>query len=157
MDVNSAAPDFTLPTDQGNDFHLADYKGQIVVLYFYPKDATPGCTKQAIAFRDHQADFKNANAVILGVSKDSLKKHQNFVSKQDLTFALGSDEHSNVCESYDVWKEKSMYGKTYMGIERSTFVIDANGKIAKSWRKVKVPGHVEEVLAFVQTLAAAEC
>ena len=154
MDANTAAPDFTLPTDQGTDFHLADYRGQIVVLYFYPKDATPGCTKQAIAFRDHQAAFKDANAVILGVSKDSLKKHQSFVAKQELTFALGSDEHNDVCETFDVWKEKSMYGKSYMGIERSTFVIDGDGNIAKSWRKVKVPGHVEEVLAFVQTLTA---
>ena len=154
MDANTAAPDFALPTDQGTDFHLAEHKGQIVVLYFYPKDATPGCTKQAIAFKEHQAEFKDANAVILGVSKDSLKKHQNFAAKQELTFALGSDEHNDVCESFGVWKEKSMYGKTYMGIERSTFVIDGDGNIAKSWRKVKVPGHVEEVLAFVQTLTA---
>ena len=116
-----------------------------------PRRAAP---RQAIAFRDHQAAFKDANAVILGVSKDSIKKHQNFVAKQELSFALGSDEHSDVCESFGVWKEKSMYGKTYMGIERSTFVIDGNGNIAKSWHKVKVPGHVEEVLAFVQTLTA---
>lgn len=154
MEPGSPAPDFTLPTDKDIDFCLSDQKGQIVVVYFYPKDATPGCTKQAIAFRDHQAAFDKAGAVILGISKDSVKKHQNFVSKQELSFPLASDEHSDVCEAYGVWKEKIMYGKTYMGIERSTFVIDMDGKIAHAWRGVKVPGHVEDVLAVVQTLAA---
>ncbi|RVT85166.1 thioredoxin-dependent thiol peroxidase [Rhodobacteraceae bacterium CCMM004] len=146
------APDFTLPQDGGNDVTLSGLRPGPVVLYFYPKDDTSGCTKQAIAFTAALEDFKAAGATILGVSKDSVKKHEKFRTKHDLGIHLLSDENSDVCERYGVWKEKSMYGKTYMGIERSTFLIDGSGKVVRSWRKVKVPGHVDEVLEAVRAL-----
>jgi peroxiredoxin Q/BCP len=145
-EVGDTAPAFTLPRDGGGEISLSDFKGKKVVLYFYPKDDTPGCTKEAIGFTDMVADFDAAGTVILGVSKDSVGKHEKFVAKHDLKIALLSDEASDVCESYGTWVEKSMYGKTYMGIERATFLIGADGKIAEVWRKVKVPGHVEAVL-----------
>ncbi len=150
--IDSKAPDFTLPRDGGGDVSLSDLSGKKVVLYFYPKDDTSGCTKQAIGFSEHLADFDAAGAVILGVSKDSIKKHEKFRDKHDLKVILLSDEESDVCERYGVWKEKSMYGKTYMGIERSTFLIDADGVLRQEWRKVKVPGHVEGVLEAVKAL-----
>ncbi|MFQ6548280.1 thioredoxin-dependent thiol peroxidase [Aestuariibius sp. 2305UL40-4] len=150
--IDSKAPDFTLPRDGGGDVSLSDLSGKKVVLYFYPKDDTSGCTKQAIGFSDHLADFDAAGAVILGVSKDSIKKHDKFRDKHDLKVILLSDEESDVCERYGVWKEKSMYGKTYMGIERSTFLIDGDGVLRQEWRKVKVPGHVEGVLDAVKAL-----
>ncbi len=150
--TGSAAPDFTLPRDGGGDVSLSDFSGKTVVLYFYPKDDTSGCTKQAIAFSEHLSAFEAAGAVILGVSKDSVKKHDKFRDKHDLKVALLSDEQSDVCERYGVWKEKSMYGKTYMGIERSTFLIDGSGVLREEWRKVKVPGHAEAVLEAVQAL-----
>ena len=150
--IDSKAPDFTLPRDGGGDVSLSDLSGKKVVLYFYPKDDTSGCTKQAIGFSEHLADFDAAGAVILGVSKDSIKKHDKFRDKHDLKVILLSDEESDVCERYGVWKEKSMYGKTYMGIERSTFLIDADGVLRQEWRKVKVPGHVEGVLEAVKAL-----
>ncbi len=140
------APAVSLPRDGGDIVNLTDFAGQNVVLYFYPRDDTSGCTKEAIGFTQSAADFAAANAIILGVSKDSVKKHDKFVAKHDLGVALLSDEDGDVCERYGVWKEKSMYGKTYMGIERATFLIGADGKIARIWRKVKVPGHVEDVL-----------
>ena len=145
------APQFSLETSEGIKT-LSDYAGGALVLYFYPKDMTSGCTKQAQGFRDLKAAFAAAGAQILGVSKDSLKRHDKFVEKEELNFLLGSDENGHVCEDYGVWKEKSMYGKTYMGIERSTFLIDAQGNLAREWRKVKVPGHVEEVLEAVKSL-----
>ena len=145
-EVGDAAPAFTLPRDGGGDVSLSDFAGKQVVLYFYPKDDTPGCTKEAIGFTDMVAEFDAADTVILGVSKDSIKKHDKFVAKHDLKIALLSDEESDVCERYGTWVEKSMYGKTYMGIERATYLIGADGKVAQVWRKVRVPGHVEAVL-----------
>lgn len=144
--VGDTAPAFTLPRDGGGEVSLSDFAGKKVVLYFYPKDDTPGCTKEAIGFTDMVAEFDAAGTVILGVSKDSVKKHDKFVAKHDLKIALLSDEEGDVCERYGTWVEKSMYGKTYMGIERATYLIGADGKIAEVWRKVKVPGHVEAVL-----------
>ena len=140
------APKFKLAISGDETTTLEDYKGKKLVLYFYPKDDTPGCTKEAQAFRDHKAQFTKTGTEIVGVSKCSLKKHDKFTEKYDLNFALGSDEEGTVCEDYGVWVEKSMYGKQYMGIERATFLIDESGKIQQVWRKVKVPGHVEEVL-----------
>ncbi|MCF6443643.1 thioredoxin-dependent thiol peroxidase [Nereida sp. MMG025] len=151
-DIGQAAPDFNLPRDGGGTLSLADLKGQNIVLYFYPRDDTPGCTKEAIAFSEHLDAFEAANTVIVGVSKDSVKKHDKFRDKHGLKVALISDEEGDVCERYDVWKEKSMYGKTYMGIERATYLIDSEGQIAQVWRKVKVPGHADAVLEAAQAL-----
>ena len=146
------APAFTLETDAGEKVALKDLKGQKVVLYFYPKDDTPGCTKEAIAFSEDMAKFKRAGAVIIGVSKDSVAKHQKFKDKHGLKVTLGADEKGEVVEKYGVWVEKSMYGKKYMGIERSTFLIDDKGVVRKVWRKVKVPGHSAAVLEEVKAL-----
>ncbi|MCR9067451.1 MAG: peroxiredoxin [Rhodobacteraceae bacterium] len=146
------APDFTLPRDGGGEITLSALKPRPVVLYFYPKDDTPGCTKEAIAFTGLAAEFEAAGATVIGVSKDSVAKHDKFVAKHGLGIALVSDEHGDVCERYDVWVEKSMYGKTYMGIERATYLIDGSGQIAQVWRKVKVPGHAEAVLEAVRAL-----
>jgi peroxiredoxin Q/BCP len=151
-DVGQAAPDFTLPRDGGADVTLSALKPKAVVLYFYPKDDTSGCTAEAKAFTEHGAAFEAAGAVIVGVSKDSVKSHDKFVAKHALGVIIASDEGSDVCETYGVWAEKSMYGKKYMGIERSTFLIDGGGMIRNVWRKVKVPGHAEEVLAAVKAL-----
>lgn len=154
MSVNEGdtAPDFSLPTDGGGSVSLKDLKGKAVVLYFYPKDSTPGCTKEACGFRDLMPDFSKVDAEIIGVSKDSVKRHDNFKAKYELPFQLASDEDGDVCERYGVWVEKSMYGKKFMGIERATFLIDAKGKVRKVWRKVKVSGHVEEVLEAAKAL-----
>lgn len=147
------APDFTLQSTGDKTVSLSDFKGkQIVCLYWYPKDNTPGCTKEACSFRDLEQEFKDAGAVILGVSIDNLKSHENFASKHSLPFPLLSDEDKSVSTAYGVFKEKSMYGKTFMGIERTTFVIDKEGIIRKIWPKVKVDGHVDEVLDFIRTL-----
>jgi len=146
------APDFTMPTDGGGSVSLSELKGKPVVLYFYPKDDTSGCTKEACGFRDAQADFSGIGATVIGVSKDSVAKHDKFKAKYDLNFPLASDEDGSVCEAYGTWVEKSMYGRKYMGIDRATFLIDGAGKIAKVWRKVKVPGHVEEVAAALKSL-----
>jgi len=151
-DIGTQAPDFTLPRDGGDAITLSALQPKAVVLYFYPKDDTPGCTKEAIAFTDHLAAFDAAGAVIVGVSKDPVAKHDKFITKHALKVALVSDEESDVCERYGVWVEKNMYGKKYMGIERATFLIDGSGKIAQVWRKVKVPGHVEAVLEAAQAL-----
>ena len=155
LKVGDKAPDFTLPTDGQGQITLSDLKGQKVVLYFYPKDNTPGCTTESCEFNDALPDFKGLNAQIIGLSKDSVKKHDNFKAKYGFNFPLASDEDGSVCEAYGVWKEKSMYGKTFLGIERSTFLIDEDGNIAALWRKVKVKGHVEEVKAAAQDLAKA--
>jgi len=152
VDVGDKAPDFTMPTDGGGTVSLAGLKGKKVVLYFYPKDDTPGCTKEACGFRDSLPDFSGINAEIVGVSKDSVAKHDKFKAKHELPFALGSDEDGKVCEAYGTWVEKSMYGKKYMGIDRATFLIDGEGVIRGAWRKVKVPGHVETVLKAAQAL-----
>ncbi|MBM7067516.1 thioredoxin-dependent thiol peroxidase [Actibacterium sp. 188UL27-1] len=152
IETGQPAPDFTLPRDGGDSVTLSNLKPKAVVLYFYPKDDTSGCTKQAIGFTEHLDAFEAAGAVILGVSKDSVKKHDKFRDKHALKIALLSDEDNDVCEQYGVWAEKSMYGKTYMGIERSTFIIDGTGTVREAWRKVKVPGHVEKVLEAVKAL-----
>ncbi len=152
VDAGQPAPDISLPTDGGGTVSLAELRGQIVVLYFYPKDDTSGCTKQAHGFRDALPAFTDAGAVVIGVSKDSVASHDKFKAKHGLTFPLASDEASDTAERYGTWVQKSMYGRTYMGIERATFLIDRDGTIAKVWRKVKVPGHVEAVLAAVKAL-----
>jgi len=150
--VGDKAPDISLPRDGGEMVTLSDFAGKKVVLYFYPKDDTPGCTKEAIGFTESVDAFAALDTVILGVSKDSIKKHDKFVAKHDLKIALLSDEEGDVCERYGTWVEKSMYGKTYMGIERATYLIDADGNIAQAWRKVRVPGHVDAVLEAVRAL-----
>lgn len=151
-DIGETAPDFTLPRDGGGDLTLSELRPKAVVLYFYPKDDTPGCTKEAIAFTDQLDAFEAAGATIIGISKDPVKKHDKFRDKHGLKVALVSDEDSDVCERYGTWVEKSMYGKTYMGIERATFLIDGSGQIAQVWRKVKVPGHADAVLEAVKSL-----
>lgn len=146
------APDFTLPSDGGGEVKLSGLRGRKVVVYFYPKDDTSGCTKEACGFRDAIGAFGDAGAEIVGISKDSVARHDKFKAKYDLPFALLSDEDGEVCESWGTWVEKSMYGRKYMGIERSTFLIDETGTLRREWRKVKVPGHVEEVLAAARDL-----
>ncbi len=150
LELNDPAPDFSLPSSSGDAFKLSDFRGKKVVLFFYPKDDTPGCTKEAIGFTAQMQDFADANTLIFGISKDTLQKHQKFQAKHALEVPLLSDAEGGVCEMYGTWVEKSMYGKTYMGIERSTFLVDTDGKLAAIWRKVKVPGHVEEVLTAAQ-------
>ncbi|MBD1379672.1 thioredoxin-dependent thiol peroxidase [Metabacillus arenae] len=150
IEVGQNAPDFELAADNGEKVKLSDLKGRFVVLYFYPKDMTPGCTTQACDFRDLYTSFKELDAVILGVSPDPEVKHQKFKEKHDLPFTLLVDEDHAVAEKYGVWKLKKNFGKEYMGIERSTFIIDKEGKIVKEWRKVKVKGHVEEALQYIK-------
>ncbi|MGR3513370.1 MAG: thioredoxin-dependent thiol peroxidase [Paracoccaceae bacterium] len=150
--VGQPAPDFTLPRDGGGDLTLSAMQPKTVVLYFYPKDDTPGCTKEAIGFTEAADAFEAAGAVVIGVSKDTVAKHDKFVAKHDLGVALVSDEESDVCEQFGVWVEKSMYGKKYMGIERATFLIDGSGTVVQEWRKVKVPGHVDAVLEAAKAL-----
>lgn len=152
VDVSDTAPDFTLPRDGGETVTLSDFRGTAVVLFFYPRDDTSGCTRESIAFSGALPAFETTGTRVFGISKDSVKSHDKFVAKHGLTVPLLSDEAGTVCEDYGVWQEKSMYGKTYMGIVRSTFLIDAEGKVARVWRNVKVPGHVEEVLEAAQTL-----
>lgn len=151
LKVGDKAPAFKGLTSEG-PLSLKDLKGQNVVLYFYPKDSTPGCTLEACAFRDNLPRFKKAQAAIYGVSKDSLKAHEKFAAKYELPFTLISDEDGSICDSYGTWGEKSLYGKKYMGIERATFLIDKEGIIRHIWRKVKVAGHAEEVLASIKSL-----
>ena len=150
--LDTKIPNFSLPATGGAPFDLAAQAGKTVVIYFYPKDSTPGCTTQGQNFRDRHDQFAAANAVILGISRDSLKSHENFKTKQAFPFELGSDADEAVCNLFGVIKQKMMYGKQCRGIERSTFVIDGQGVLRREWRGVKVPGHVEEVLAFVQSL-----
>ncbi len=146
LDIGDKAPDFSLPTDGGGNITLSDFKGQKIIIYFYPKDDTSGCTKEACAFNDNLPDFEKLGVKIIGISKDSPQKHDKFKEKYGLKFTLASDEECKICEKYGTWVEKSMYGRKYMGIERTTFLIDEDGKIKKIWRKVKVKNHVEEVL-----------
>lgn len=146
------APDFDLPGNGDTRITLSEFKGRPVVLYFYPKDDTPGCTKEAQAFTALADDFAAEGVEIIGVSPDSVAKHDKFIAKHELKVKLAADEEKSVSEAYGVWVEKSMYGKKYMGVERSTFLIGTDGKIAKSWRKVKVPGHAEAVLEAVKAL-----
>lgn len=150
--VGKKVPAFSLPATGGKTLALKDFKGRRLVLYFYPKDSTPGCTSEGQDFRDHHAQFQKANCDVLGVSQDSLKRHENFKDKYEFPFELLSDEEGTLCRDFDVIKLKKMYGKEFEGIERSTFLIDENGKLVEEWRKVKVPGHVAEVLAAVKAL-----
>jgi peroxiredoxin Q/BCP len=147
LEVGAPAPDFTLPTDGGGEVTLSKLKGKKVVLYFYPKDDTSGCTAEACGFRDAEPDFSRSGAVIIGISKDSVASHDKFKKKHGLPFILASDKDGDVCERYGVWTQKSMYGRKYMGIERTTVLVDEQGRIAAVWKKVKVPGHVAAVLA----------
>jgi len=152
LDAGDKAPDFKLPTDGGGEASLAALKGKPVVLYFYPKDDTSGCTKEAMGFRDALPAFSKAGVAVIGVSKDSVARHDKFKAKYDLNFPLVSDEDGALCEAYGAWVEKSMYGRKYMGIDRSTFLIGGDGRIARIWRKVKIAGHVDEVLAAAKAL-----
>jgi len=152
LQVGDKAPSFTLPTDGDAKVSLSELKGKSVVLYFYPKDDTPGCTAEAIAFSKDSKAFKAAGAVVIGVSKDSPASHDKFKAKYDLALTLAADEATKTAEAYGVWVEKSMYGRRYMGMERATFLIDAKGVIRQIWRKVKVSGHAPEVLAAVKAL-----
>ena len=152
LTVGDQAPNFTLPRDGGDEIALSDFRGEMIVLYFYPKDDTPGCTKESCGFNDALPAFDKLGTKIIGLSKCSVAKHDKFKAKYDLNFPLASDEDSDVCERYGVWKEKNMYGRKFMGIERSTFLIDTDGTIAQIWRKVKVPGHVEAVQEVVAGL-----
>jgi len=146
------APAFSLPTDGGGKIALKDCAGKTLVLYFYPKDDTSGCTREAVDFSALLKKFEKAGAVVLGVSKDTVQKHDKFKEKHSLKVTLGSDESGKTVEAYGSWVEKTLYGRKYMGIDRSTFLIDGKGVIRKIWRKVKTPGHAEEVLAAVQAL-----
>ena len=152
IEVGQKAPDFNLPDENGENVSLATFEGKNIILYFYPKDNTPGCTKESIAFSGLKDEFEANNTIILGASKDSVKKHQNFIKKHDLTVKLLVDEEGTLCEDYTVWVKKKLYGREYMGIERATFLIGADGVIKNIWRKVKVNGHAEEVLEAVKAL-----
>ena len=152
LDVGDKAPDFDLPSDQGESIKLSKLKGKAVVIYFYPKDDTPGCTTESKDFSCLVDDFAKAGATIIGISPDSAASKAKFRTKHSLTVQLGADEERKTCNTYGVWVEKSMYGKRYMGVERSTFLVGRDGKLAQVWRKVKVPGHAEEVLAAVKNL-----
>lgn len=155
LTAGDKAPDFSMPgSGDSGTLSLSDYKGKYLVLYFYPKDNTPGCTTEAIEFTAHKDAFAALNAEIIGVSRDSIKKHDNFIAKKELGIVLGADIEGSVTEDYGVWVEKSMYGKTYMGIQRATFLIGPDGKIAEVWPKVRVKGHVEAVLESLKELAA---
>jgi peroxiredoxin Q/BCP len=147
IEPGTKAPDFTLPTDGGGTVTLSKLKGKKVVLYFYPKDDTSGCTAEACGFRDSLPNFKKLDATVIGVSRDSVASHDKFKKKYELPFMLAADTDGKVTERYGVWVEKSMYGRKYMGIERATFLIDEKGMVKQVWHKVKVPGHVEEVMA----------
>ncbi|WP_210611141.1 thioredoxin-dependent thiol peroxidase [Priestia flexa] len=148
--IGEVAPDFKLAANNGEEVALSDYKGQNIVLYFYPKDMTPGCTTEACDFRDAHQEFADLDAVILGVSPDPIDKHQKFIDKHGLPFLLLADEDHQVAEAYGVWKLKKNFGKEYMGIERSTFIINKDGEIAKEYRKVRVKDHVAEALRFIK-------
>jgi peroxiredoxin Q/BCP len=152
VEVGKKAPAFTLKATDGSSVKLSDFKGQPVVLYFYPKDDTPGCTKEACAFRDRKADLQNLGAVVLGVSPDDVASHQAFTDKFELNFPLLADTGHKVAEKYGAWREKNRYGKKFMGIQRSTFVIDKDGRIAKVWKAVRVDGHDDKVLEALEAL-----
>lgn len=150
--LNQAVPDFQLPATSGKTFQLSDFRDQYIILYFYPKDSTPGCTTQGIQFRDAYVDFQNLNTEIFGISRDSLKSHENFKAKFTFPFELLADTEEQACSLFGVMKMKNMYGKQVRGIERSTFIIDKKGNLIKEWRGVKVDGHAAEVLNFIKSL-----
>jgi thioredoxin-dependent peroxiredoxin len=152
IEAGQPAPDFTLPDQDGQPVALEQFRGRPVVLYFYPKDDTPGCTREACAFRDARADYENAGAQVIGVSPDSPASHRKFAEKYQLPFTLVADPERRVCQAYRVWKEKNLYGKKSMGVERTTFVIDRAGIVRKAFRRVKVDGHSEQVLEALQSL-----
>lgn len=152
MKAGDKLPDLTLPATGGKDLALKAYKGKKLVVYFYPKDNTPGCTQEGQDFRDHYAAFTKAGAQILGISKDSVRSHENFKAKFGFPFPLLSDPEGAACKAFDVIKQKSLYGRKYLGVERSTFLFDASGKLAREWRGVKVKGHAEEVLEAVKAI-----
>jgi peroxiredoxin Q/BCP len=152
LTAGQQAPDFDLPTDGGGRIRLSGLRGHAAIVYFYPKDDTSGCTQEAMAFNRLRAEFEQAGAVVVGVSPDNTRSHDKFKAKYELGFTLGADETKEVVTAYGVWGEKSMYGRKFMGVERATFLIDRDGKIARIWRKVKVPGHAEEVLAAARSL-----
>jgi thioredoxin-dependent peroxiredoxin len=152
VEPGQKAPDFTLPTDGNGSVTLSQLAGRKVVLYFYPKDDTSGCTAEACGFRDSFPDYRDTDAVVIGISKDSVASHDKFKKKHNLPFILASDSAGEVCEKYGAWVEKSMYGRKYMGIDRSTFLIDGSGAVRGVWRKVRVPGHVAAVLTAAQSL-----
>lgn len=151
-EISEQAPDFTLPVTGGGEVTLSDLRGKPVVLFFYPRDDTPGCTTESIGFSANLSDFEAAGAKVFGISRDTMAKHDKFVAKHALTVPLLSDEQGDVTEAYGVWVEKNMYGKKSMGIERATYLVGADGKIAQVWRKVKVPGHAEAVLEAARAL-----
>jgi peroxiredoxin Q/BCP len=155
VELDQPVADFQVQATSEQAVRLSALKGQQVVLYFYPKDSTPGCTTQGQGFRDHHADFKAANTVVFGVSRDSLKSHENFKAKQEFPFELISDKDESLCQLFDVIKLKKLYGKEYLGVDRSTFLIDKDGVLRKEWRGVKVPGHVAAVLEAAQALNKA--
>jgi peroxiredoxin Q/BCP len=152
LEAGQMAPVFTLPANNGQTISLEDYRGKVVVLYFYPKDMTPGCTTEACDFRDYHPEFAALDTVVLGISPDDVKSHDKFVQKYQLPFPLLADTDHAVAEAYGVWVLKKMYGREYMGIERTTFIIDRDGKIAKVYPKVKVAGHVQEVLSYIKNM-----
>lgn len=152
LEVGTKAPDFTANVDGGKEINLSDYKGKWVVLYFYPKDNTSGCTKEACAFRDNMEDITGAGATVLGVSPDSVNSHDKFKAKHELNFHLIADPEKEICNMYDIFGEKKMYGKTYMGVIRSTYIIDPEGEIKYVFSNVKVPGHVEKVIDTLKEL-----
>ena len=150
LSVGDKAPNFSMPSDNNGTVSLSDYKGRCLVLYFYPKDDTPGCTKEAIGFSQMKGEFGKFGADILGISKDTAAKHDKFIAKHDLSVRLGSDEDGKMIETYGIWVEKNMYGKKYMGIERATYLLGPDGKILEIWRKVRVKNHVEAVLTALK-------
>lgn len=152
VEIGDKAPDFTLPTDGNGTVTLSQIRGSKVVIYFYPRDDTPGCTTEACGFRDAFPEFSKAGAIIIGVSRDTVASHDRFKTKYELPFILGSDKDGKICELFGVWVEKSMYGRKYLGIERATFLIDKQGVVRGIWRKVKIPGHSAAVLAAAQAL-----
>jgi thioredoxin-dependent peroxiredoxin len=155
IEEGSKAPTFTLKSDEGKKVKLSDFLGSPVVLYFYPKDDTPGCTKEACAFRDRKAELKQLGAVLMGISPDTAESHTKFREKYQLNFTLLADEDHGIAEKYGAWREKNMYGKKSMGVQRSTYLIDEAGKVAKVWKRVKVEGHDTQVLAALQELASS--
>ena len=153
VELQNEVPDFSAEMTGNQTFRLSSYKGKNLVLYFYPKDNTPGCTTEGLRFRDLHPEFKQANTEVFGISRDSIRSHEGFKAKLEMPFELISDPDENVCNLFNVMKMKNMYGKQVRGVERCTFIIDASGKLVKEWRGVKVPGHVDEVLEFVKALA----
>ncbi len=152
VQVGRTVPDFTLPASDGSRVSLSDFRGKNVVIFFYPKDMTPTCTQESCDFRDYNEQFGRWNTVVVGISPDSVESHEKFIAKHNLPYLLLADTERKVCELFGVWKMKQMFGRQYMGVERSTFLIDGQGKLVREWRKVKVKGHVQEVLEAAKTL-----